>query len=303
MNSSQFENKQLKYLASLLYCSTSDILYLCKNIKSYYSKRIELKSNKVTGKVKTYLDGTPKQRIIRPSYRKLKEVQRSIKLNILSVIPLPPNIYGGVKKKSNISNAAHHKGNKYILTTDLQEFFPSVSYKDIFNLFLKLGYSNHIAHWLTKLTSIEFELPQGTRTSTHIANLVFLDIDNKLIKLCQANKIKYTRYVDDLTFSSQQDFAKLIPSILSIILENKFKISWRKTKYKGEQNITGVDVFPNYIDAPREIKDRLQKDGNGKIIPDSLSLYVDNIRKHNPKALTKVRQRTAGSFASAGGDE
>ncbi len=292
MNSSQYKNKQLRYLASLISCSPSDVLYLCENIKSYYSKRIELKTNKVTGEVKTYLDGTPKQRIIRPSYRKLKEVQRNIKGNILSSIPLPSNVYGGVKGKSNITNGARHKGNKYVLTTDLQEFFPSVSHKDIFNLFLKLGYSDHIAHWLTKLTSIEFELPQGTRTSTHIANLVFLNIDLKLIKICQDNNITYTRYVDDLTFSSQQDFTDLIPSILSIIIESKFKISWRKTRYAGAQNVTGIDVFPNYIDAPKKIKDRLNKDENKEIIKDSLSLYVDNIRKHNPKALTKQKQRT-----------
>ncbi len=291
MNSLQFEKRQLKYLASLIKSSPKEILYICDNIETYYSKRVEIKLNKVTGQVKAYSDGTPKTRTIRPSYRRLKELQRNIKKEILERVPLTPHIFGGVKGKNNILNAVKHRGHKFVLTTDLQDFYPTISHKDIYNLFLRLGFSNHIAHWLTKLTSIEFELPQGTRTSTHIANLIFSNIDSDLIKFCDQNDITYTRFVDDLTFSSQNDFQSLIPTLLSIILKSKFKISWRKTIYRGNQNITGVDVFANYVDAPLKIKQKLKRDSKGKVIEDPVSRYVENIRKKNPKALTKEKQR------------
>ncbi len=282
MRSSQYKRKQLKFLASILCCHPAEVEYLCKNIKSYYGKWVEEKKDKVTGKIKTYTDGTPKKRIIRPSYSRLKQIQKSIKINILSKIELPENIQGGVKKKSNITNAKTHQGNKYQFATDLQVFFPSVTYKQIFKLFLNLGYSNHIAHWLTKLTSIEFELPQGTPTSTAIANLVFIETDKKLIALCNANQITYTRFVDDLTFSASKDFRSLINEILSIVRSSGFKISYRKTKYEGDQTLTGIKVFNNYIDAPNKIKEKAKAElSDASLLHRPYNAYLSNIRMTN----------------------
>ena len=244
----------MSYLASILHFSPKEIEYLVNNIDDYYGKWVEEKKDKATGKVKTYPDGTPKQRTIRPSYGRLKQIQKSIKINILTKIVLPHNVHGGVKGKSNISNAKTHQGNKYQFATDLQNFFPGITHNQIYQAFIKLGSSTPIAHWLTKLTSIEFELPQGTPTSTAIANLVFLDVDYQLIKLCKINNITYSRYVDDLTFSSPTDFRHLTGKIIEIIKSGGFNINYRKTKYKGNQTLTGIIVFNNYIDAPDKIK-------------------------------------------------
>ncbi len=282
MKSSQYKKKQLKFLASVLCCQPAEIECLCEKIESYYGKWVEEKKDKVTGKVKTYSDGTPKKRIIRPSYSRLKQIQKSIKINILSKIKLPENIQGGVKKKSNITNAKKHQGNKYQFSTDLQDFFPSVTHKQIFKLFLDLGYSNHIAYWLTKLTSIEFELPQGTPTSTAIANLVFIETDKKLIALCNENKITYTRFVDDLTFSGPKDFQSLTNEILDIVKGSGFKISYRKTKYEGDQTLTGIKVFNNYIDAPDKIKEKAKAElSDTSLLHRPYNSYVSKIRMTN----------------------
>ena len=162
MNSLRFEKRQLNFLSNILGCNSSLILYLCKNLEDYYSFWPETKKDKITGNIKTYADGTPKKRIIRPSYGSLKKIQRSIKTKILPTELLPKNIHGGVKKKSNITNAKAHQGNKYVFATDLQDFFPNINYKQVYSMFLTRGYSNYIAHWLTKLTTYAFELPQGT---------------------------------------------------------------------------------------------------------------------------------------------
>src|ERR1700748_2935728 len=142
MNSSKYKNRQLQYLASLLRCSPGEIEYLCKNIEQYYLKWVEEKKDKVTGEIKTYPDGTPKTRVIRPSHPRLKAIQRSILRNILAKVPLPDFIQGGVNGKSNISNAKRHQGNKYQFLTDLKDFFPSITPVRIYDLFLSLGYSN-----------------------------------------------------------------------------------------------------------------------------------------------------------------
>src|SRR5688572_14108516 len=275
----KYKKRQLNYLAALLCCKSAEIEFICENINSYYEKWIENKLDS-SGKIRTFSDGTPKQRIIRPSFRRLKEIQRAIKINILSKIELPLNVQGGVKKKSNITNAKIHQGNKYKFCTDLQNFFPSVTFKQIYNMFLELGYSNHVSNILTKLTSIEFELPQGTPTSTAIANLVFLKIDKELIELAKVNQIKYTRYVDDLTFSSSKDFRFITVQIIEIIKANGFKISYRKTRYECNQTITGIKVFNNYIDAPEKIKMKA-KGGTTEQNNNPYKLYLQRIRNSN----------------------
>lgn len=283
MISSEFRKSEFKH-----FCSKSKIheplaFIIASNIDLFYSERTELKKDKF-GKVKYYLDGMAKKRIIRPSHSHLKRIQKAIKDNILSKIEMPSNVHGGVKKRSNITNAKRHQGNKFQLTTDLQDFFPCIKHDQIFDTFLKFGYSNHFSHWLTKFTTWKFELPQGTPTSTHISNIVFLETDFRLIEFCNRHGITYTRYVDDLTFSSQQCFKIHIQTLLEIVTDSGFKLSYRKTKYEGFQNITGIDVFNNYIDAPKKI---LEKTKEGIALRRDLKayqMYVKNIRKtNNPK--------------------
>jgi len=254
---------------------------IVSNINDYYKEWVEKKIDKKTGEFKRYLDGSIKERTIRPSLKGLKTIQKGIKSNILVPIKLPDCVHGGVRRRSNISNAKPHQGKKYQFTTDLQEFYPNITSRRVYSCFIDLGFSPHFSHWLTKLTTWKYELPQGTPTSTHIANLVFLPTDIALISLCNQYNITYTRYVDDLTFSSPKDFRHLLNSILSIVTSNDFKLSYRKTSYKGNQTITGIDVFLNKIDAPSKIKNkaRIEQDTNSDTKP--YNTYLNNIRKTN----------------------
>ncbi|MGL5891314.1 MAG: hypothetical protein ACRC3B_15600, partial [Bacteroidia bacterium] len=124
---------------------------------------------------------------------------------------------------------------------------------------------------------------------THIANLVFLETDKQLFELCKKNKITYTRYIDDLTFSSQQDFRTLLDDILRIITSNGFKLSHRKTKYCGNQTVTGINVFLNKIDAPVGIIEKAKNElkTNAEIKP--YSNYLSHIRKTNRKTDKKTQ--------------
>jgi len=283
MNSSQYKKNEIKKLSVIVGSKPDFIGQLTNDIDNYYNEWVEEKTDKKTGKPKTFKDGTIKKRVIRPSKGELKIIQTRIKNKILSTVKLPNNVHGGVKKRSNISNAKPHQGNKYQFTTDLQDFYPSISSKRVYETFLELKYSTHFSRLITKLTTWKYELPQGTPTSTHIANLVFLKTDIALIELCNNLGITYTRYVDDLTFSSQQDFRPHLNTILEIVKSGGFNISYRKTKYKGEQNITGIDVFLHKIDAPKKIIERVvqEQTSNSEIKP--LTNYLNNTRKTNRK--------------------
>lgn len=283
MNSSLFRKSQIKHLCSLICCKPYEMEYILEHIDDYYNEWFENKINKDTGEFKKYKDGTIKKRVIRPSLRRLKIIQSAIKNKILTPIPLPDNIHGGVKRKNNISNAKPHQGNRFQFTTDLQEFYPSVKHNQVHQAFLSVGFSDHFAHWLTKLTTWKYELPQGTPTSTHIANLVFLEIDKDLIPFCKEHNLTYTRYVDDLTFSSQQDFKPLLNEILHIIKIGGYNISYRKTRYKGNQTITGIDVFNNYIDAPQKIREKASAELVTVSNVKPYTNYLNSIRQTNIK--------------------
>jgi RNA-directed DNA polymerase len=282
MNSSQFKINEFKKLCAVVCFKPREVEYISNNPEKFYKEWIEKKLDKKTNLPKKYLDGTEKQRIIRPSSAELKAIQSTIKNKILTPIQLPEAVHGGVKRRSNITNAKPHQGNKFIFTTDLQEFYPNITSQRVYDTFCDF-FSPHYSHWLTKLTTWKYELPQGTPTSTHIANLVFLKTDLELIHLCNSSNITYTRYVDDLTFSSQQDFRHLLPDILEIVKRNQFKINQRKTKYKGKQTITGIDVFLNKIDAPDKIikKSQIEIATNADLKP--YTSYLNSIRQSNRK--------------------
>lgn len=302
MNSSQYRKSQLKYLCATIGCKTDELRYILAHIGDYYREWFEKKVNKSTGDFKTYKDGTVKQRAIRPSVKRLKTIQSAIKNKILAPVPLPDNIHGGVKGRNNISNAKPHQGKKFQFTTDLQEFYPSVKNDRVHRMFLALGYSDHAANWLTKLTTWKYELPQGTPTSTHIANLVFLEIDRKLIELCARHGLTYTRFVDDLTFSSHEDFRCVTNEILDIIRNGGFNISYRKTSYKGNQTVTGIDIFNNYIDAPEKIKVKAKAEKTSEDKSKPYQNYFNAIRKTNKRTRTKNQfkgwTRSSGSESS-----
>ncbi|WP_127132981.1 reverse transcriptase family protein [Pseudoflavitalea rhizosphaerae] len=280
--SDQYKKYEFKKLCFLLGFNKSKITKLLDSIDASYSEWTESKQNN-DGEPKAYWDGTIKTRTFRIPSQLLKEVQIRIKNNILDKIPLPDCVHGGVKGRSNITNAKKHQGNKYIFVTDLQEFYPNISMRRVFQLFSNLGYSPHISHWLTLLTTRKNELPQGSPASTSIANLIFLEADTELMKICKESNITYTRYIDDLTFSSQSDFGGLVDDILQIVIKNNFKISRRKTKYEGKQSVTGIEVFLNKIDAPKHIieKSIVEMSSNSEKKP--YTNYLKNIRKTNWK--------------------
>lgn len=266
--------------------TTNEIEFIAGSIDAHYKEWFEDKIDKSTGDLKKHKDGTVKQRVIRPSLGALKEVQRKIKSKILEPIILPQQIHGGIKKKSNVTNAKPHQGKKYQFTTDLLNFYPSIKYRRIYDTFLKLGYSNHYSHWLTKLVSWKGDLPQGAPTSGHIANLVFLKTDYLLIDFCNEHGLTYTRYVDDITISSAQCFKHLLNDILNLIIHDNFKINYRKTLYAGNQNITGVDVRNNFIDAPLIIKLKMMRTDLSDKSRKAYENYIQQIRKTNKGVIT-----------------
>ncbi|MCM1301495.1 MAG: reverse transcriptase family protein [Bacteroides cellulosilyticus] len=202
--------------------------------------------------------GKLKIRIINPSIRTLKVVQKHI-CNLLNTkITSAPYAFGSTKRRSGVMNARFHQGNKYIFQTDLRKFFPSIPNKEVYRMFVRFGFSPDVASILTRLTTHDGHIPQGAPTSSLIANLVFTKTGDVLAEYCKQYGLKFSIYVDDVTISGPSDFQELIPEILDIIRKNGYTISPTKTTYRtNHPEITGVKVGNNYIDITDRFKAKI----------------------------------------------
>lgn len=188
-------------------------------------------------------DGSTKTRITTPTKGLLEIAQKRIEKRILKALPLPEYAHGSVKGKSNILVGKHHAGNRWFLNTDISNFFPGISHDQVFGMFLLRGYSPDVARLLTKLTTYKGALPQGTCTSPLLANLVFGPTGLKIERYCDHHDIRFRSFVDDLSFSSKEDFKAHIQTLLEMMIADGFRVNYKKTNYRyGTSEMVGIEV-------------------------------------------------------------
>ena len=147
-----------------------------------------------------------------------------------------------------VANAQVHTGKKHVLNIDLKDFFPSISAKRINDLFTSpyFNYNEQIATALTLLTTYEAKLPTGAPTSPVLSNFVCLTLDADLRIFCRENGLLFTRYADDLTFSSDTIISyDIILDIILLIKKNGFEINEKKLRVQSsnrKQTVTGLTV-------------------------------------------------------------
>ncbi|GAB5551647.1 MAG: hypothetical protein Sapg2KO_12380 [Saprospiraceae bacterium] len=256
--------KSRKHLLGLLKVDKEKLERILSKLDHYYYEKKEPKRDK-KGNVRTDGNGNILYRVLYPSKGELKLLQARIKHRILDKFELPIYVQGGVKGRDNVTNALFHKGNKYFFLTDIKKFFPSIRHPQIYEMFVSNGFSPTIAGILTKLTTYKGKLPQGTPTSTALANLTFCIVDNKLSEFCHQHNLSFTRYVDDITISSKKCFKPLSQDIAEIITGYGYSISKKKTAYKiGPTDITGVSTHNNFLTTTRDFQNSLNDDISDK---------------------------------------
>lgn len=223
----------------ITHISNYTIFQLSKNSDSYYKTyNIPKKS------------GKPRE-ICQPS-RKLKGFQSWILVNILDKTKVSNSCKGFEKKTSTLDNALPHKGANTILTIDLKDFFPTITSKQVFNVFKTLGYNNLISTVFTNICTYKGFLPQGSPCSPKLANLSAWMLDLRIQGYVGKRGINYTRYADDLSFSglNPSNVVNIYPMIKTIIESEKFKINNSKTRVASSARakiVTGLIISDEKI--------------------------------------------------------
>lgn len=136
--------------------------------------------------------------------RRLKEIHRRIKTTFFANVAFPDYLHGSLKGCDYVTNALLHTNKQLLICEDVKKFFPSVTaakVEDVWCAFF--GFSPDVARILTRLTTKDGALPQGSITSSYLANLVLWRDEPLLQAKLAARGITYSRYVDDMAMSSR----------------------------------------------------------------------------------------------------
>jgi RNA-directed DNA polymerase len=197
-----------------------------------------------------------KRQIYAPN-RDLKRLQQRLNFDLQGyyLAIKPAEVHGFVinprflGKQSNIvENAKPHVGKKHILNIDLKDFFPSITALRVKQMFSAsyFNFNDQIATALTLLTTYKGFLPIGAPTSPVISNFICLWLDKDLKDYSEINGLSFTRYADDLTFSSDIFISKeKILEIRTIIEKNNFNVNEKKLRLRSsnrQQTVTGLVV-------------------------------------------------------------
>lgn len=190
----------------------------------------------------------------------LKVVQKWILVQILEKINISEQAMAFVPKKNGLKmNAEYHKSNIFLLEMDISNFFGSITEKQVFKLFTNIGYSTDVSAILTNLCTYKGVLPQGAVTSPYIANLVCYHMDVRINNYCSRRDIVYTRYADDLSFSSNnRTLLNSIEKFIKYIVKDEgFLINDKKTRYLSndvKKTITGITINDEEIHVDKKLK-------------------------------------------------
>lgn len=219
--------------------------------------------------------------------------------------------HGFKRELSIMTNGENHRDRRYVFNVDLKDFFPSINFGRVRGYFTKnndFALKPKVATILAQIACHENQLPQGSPCSPVISNLIASVLDIRLNELARRYRCTYTRYADDITFStSLRHFPAAIgardvssihlwvagPKLLKAVARAGFELNPKKTRmqyYYSRQDVTGVvvnqkvNIPADYYATVSAMCDRMFKKGE---------CYVSVGGTKQPFPVRKLRGRLA----------
>jgi hypothetical protein len=172
----------------------------------------------------------------------LKIIQKRINRSIFGCVKYPDYLFGGIKGRDYVKNATHHESAKCLIALDVKNFYPSIKYAHVLNIFKYFcKFPDEVARLLADLTTLNGVVPQGACTSSHIANLVFFDIEHRLVRELREKRLRYSRLLDDICISADRKLSEknvdyCITRVAGLLSARNFKIKNKKTRVVAHDN-------------------------------------------------------------------
>lgn len=231
-----------------------------ENKERYYEKYFEIKKKR--GKRRIYE--------VRKN-SKLYKLQKNLANNFLNNIILADNVYGFVKGYGYVDYLKRHTyflDSRNFLRLDIEDFFGSIDSKlvsDVLSYYIEKGKNlteeeiEKTLNYLLEIVLYENRVIQGAVTSPVISNIVFRQLDIRIQRYCNKLDIRYTRYADDMLFSSNNSkvHSKLfLQRIAEIIGSKGFVLNYSKTvRTKKEISLNGYVVGKDVRISRKKLKD------------------------------------------------
>lgn len=205
--------------------------------------------------------GQGKVRLIKAPDDRLKYFQHKIAVKLMAMYSPRHPVHGYVPGRSVKTNAQAHLGRRFVVNIDLKDYFPSISERRVRGMLIALNLDWAVAETIATLCCVGGQLPQGAPSSPVLSNMICFRLDKMLMALAKQTRCIYTRYADDITFSSHQPptgifnvgvppAGRFTPELLSermldVFSKNGFVIHPEKCHYADRNSrriVTGVKV-------------------------------------------------------------
>ena len=203
-------------------------------------------------------------RPIHAPYGLVRDLQDKFKIDLVQLYKPHPGAHGFISERSVVSNAAAHAGKRWVFNIDLEDFFPTINFGRIRGLLLQppFGMGPAAAAVCAQIVTFKNGLPQGAPTSPVLSNLIAISLDRGLRRLARNHRLSYSRYADDITFSTDNpQFPAAIAlqepktgggstafagaALERTVTASGFRINARKVRLQGRgvrQAVTGLSV-------------------------------------------------------------
>jgi RNA-directed DNA polymerase len=261
-------------------------------------------------------------RVIAQPTPELKLIQRWVVENVLVNYPIHDAAMAyrpglGIKQ-----NAMRHVKHRLLLKMDFKDFFPSIL-AEHFNLHT-IRYAPEYVVDIDDLSKILFRRPRGSDrlelsigapSSPALSNSIVYDFDVGVAAYALQHNVIYTRYADDLIFSTNEQgvLADLYAQVIKLCRANVYPtltLNYEKTIFaskKGNRTVTGLVLTNDGVvsighEKKRMLRVLIHRYEHGKLLPDEIEKlrgYLAFICDVEPVLFEKLKRRANSPLAIA----
>lgn len=206
---------------------------------------------------------------------KLKTILRKLNRDLQAVyyFQRSPAAYGFLTSPARdpdprniLTNAQRHIGAKWLMNVDMRDFFHQIETHEVAELFRQSPFSfpKRTAKLLAGLTTYKGRLPMGAPTSPILSNWYAIPLDKTLTEFAHQRGWIYTRYADDITFSSKTTPIKFedVGTINLLVRGRQLELNHNKTVIYPpdflEKEVTGLIIGAEQVQLSAEFLTKVQ---------------------------------------------